>query len=66
MREAEWRKMPAKVFMDDWEENMDVRVAACGSPEHMKNKIKAKNAVITIEKNKLKKFIDGLERTKHE
>lgn len=66
MREVEWRKIPAKVSFDGWAENMDVRVAACGSPEHMKIKIKAKNTVITIEKNKLKKFIDGLERTKNE
>lgn len=61
MREAEWRKMPAKVFMDDWEEDMDVRVTAYGSPGHMKIKFKAKGTEITIEKNRLKRFLDGLE-----
>ena len=31
MREVEWRMMPAKVSFDGWDENMDVRVAACGN-----------------------------------
>ena len=65
MREVEWRMMPAKVSFDGWDENMDVRVAACGSPEHIKIKFKAKGIIITIEKNRLKKFIDGLEGKKN-
>ena len=56
MREVEWRMMPAKVSFDGWDENMDVRVAAYGSPEHIKIKFKAKGIIITIVANREKEY----------